>query len=109
MITKTATLKLIKEKVDARSTGKVKLKKRVTSEVVCGVFRHKEKKVIKDLFKQGNSVMCIDDNYEVHNINELDSKALQSILWQLITDKEKKEIALEYLYSSMTYLKEIEA
>lgn len=108
MITKSKTLKLIKEKVDGRTTGKVRLKKRVTSEVICGVFKHKERKVIKDLFKQGNSVMCIDDNYEVHNINELDGKALQSILWQVISDKEKKEIAFEHLYSTMGHLKEME-
>ena len=108
MITRNKTLKLIKEKVDGRTTGKVRLKKRVTSDVVCGVFRHKENKTIKDLFKRGNSVMCIDENYEIYNINELETKALQAILWQVITDKEKKEIAVEHLYSTFNHLKEIE-
>jgi hypothetical protein len=61
----------------------------------------------EELFKKGNSIFCVDENYEVHNINELDSTALRTMLWQLITDKEKKEIALEHLYTIMSYLKEL--
>ena len=107
MITKTETLKLIKEKVDARTTGKVKLKKRVETTLEVGIFKHTEKRVFKELFKKGNSVYCVDENYEVHNINELDSTALRTMLWQLITEKEKREIALEHLYSIMDYLKDL--
>lgn len=107
MISKTETLKLIKEKVEARANGKVKLKKRVETTLEVGIFKHTEKRVFKELFKKGNSIFCVDDNYEVHNINELDSTALRTMLWQLITDKEKKEIALEHLYTIMSYLKEL--
>lgn len=107
MITKAKTLKLIKEKVDARASGKVKLKKHVETKLEVGIFKHTEKRVFKELFKKGNSVFCVDENYEVHNINELDSIALRAMLWQLITDKEKKEIALEHLYTTMDYLKDL--
>ena len=106
MISKAETLKLIKEKTEARANGKVKLKKHVTTDLVCGIFKHTETKTIKELFKRGNSIFCVDDNYEVRNINELDGKALRTIMWQLITDKEKKEIALEHLYTTMDYLKD---
>jgi len=105
MITRSKTLKLIKEKVDSRTNGKVKLKKRVETDMQVGIFKHTEKRVFKELFKNGNSVFCVDTNYEVHNINELDGKALRIIMWQLISDKEKREIALEHLYSTMDYLK----
>jgi len=104
MITKTEILKLIKEKVDARANGKVKLKKQVTTELQVGIFKHTEKRTFKELFKKGNSVFCVDVNYEVHNINELDSKALLAIVWQLITDKEKRDIALEHFYSRNEFL-----
>ena len=101
MINKGETLKLIKEKVDARANGKIKLKKRVETELKVGLFKHTEKRTFKELFKNGNSTFCVDTNYEVHNINELDHKALRLMLWQLLTDKEKKEIALEYMKSSL--------
>ena len=107
MITKAETLKLIKEKVDSRANGKVKLKKHVETKLEVGIFKHTEKRVFKELFKKGNSVFCVDENYEVHNINELDSTALRTMLWQLITEKEKKEIALEHLYTTMDYLKDL--
>lgn len=106
MISKAETLKLIKEKTEARANAKVKLKKHVSTDLVCGIFRHTETKTIKEIFKRGNSIFCVDENYEVRNINELDGKALRTIMWQLITDKEKKEIALEHLYSTMDYLKD---
>ena len=106
MITKTETLKLIKEKTDARANGKVKLKKHVTTDLVCGIFKHTETKTVKEIFKRGNSIFCVDDNYEVRNINELDGKALRTILWQLLTEKEKRDIALEHLYSTMSYLQD---
>ena len=107
MITKAETLKLIKEKVDARANGKAKLHKYVETKLEVGIFKHTEKRVFKELFKKGNSIFCVDENYEVHNINELDSTALRTMLWQLITDKEKKEIALEHLYTIMDYLKDL--
>lgn len=106
MISKSETLKLIKEKVDARANGKVKLKKHVVTEMQVGIFKHTEEREFKELFKRGNSVYCVDTNYEVHNINELDGKALRSMMWQLITDKEKREIALQHLYTTMDYLKD---
>ena len=107
MISKIETLKRKNEKVDSRANGKVKLKKRVETTLEVGIFKHTEKRVFKELFKKGNSIFCVDENYEVHNINELDSTALRTMLWQLITDKEKKEIALEHLYATMSYLKEL--
>ena len=42
MITKGETLKLIKEKVDARANGKIKLKKHVETELKVGLFKHTE-------------------------------------------------------------------
>ena len=36
----------------------------------------------------------------------VDTKDLHKIMWQLISDKEKMEIALEHLVSTKTYLKE---
>ena len=105
MITRKETLKIIKEKVDARANGKFKLKKRVETEMKVGLFKHTEKKTLKELFKSGNSIFCVDTNYAVHNINELDGKALRTMMWQLISDKEKKDIALEHLYTTMDYLK----
>lgn len=106
MITRTETLKRIKEKVDSRANGKVKLKKHVDTEMKVGLFKHTEKRSFKELFKKGNSVFCVDTNYQVHNINELDGKALRTIMWQLLTEKEKAEIALKHLYMTMDYLTE---
>ena len=106
MITRQKTLKLIKEKVDSRASGKIKLKKQFTCEFVEGTFKHTERRRIVSLIKQGNSVMWIDERYGVRNINILDTKDLHKIMWQLISDKEKMEIALEHLVSTKTYLKE---
>jgi hypothetical protein len=50
--------------------------------------------------------MWIDDAYAMRNINILDTKDLHKIMWQLINDKEKMEIALEHLVSTKTYLEE---
>ena len=104
MITRTKTLKLIKEKVDARTSGKIKLKKAFWTEVTEGVFKHTSRKRIVSLFKQGNSVMWLDDGYGVRNINVIETKDLHKIMWQLISDKEKREIALEHLLSTKEYL-----
>lgn len=104
MITRQKTLKLIKEKVDSRTSSKIKLKKQFMCEFVEGTFKHTERRRIISLLKQGNSVMWIDERYGVRNINMLDTKDLHKIMWQLTTDKEKREIALEHLLSSKTYL-----
>ena len=58
------------------------------------------------MYKNGNSVFWVDDSYSVRNINMLATKDLHKIMWQLITDKKKREIALEHLLSSKTYLEE---
>lgn len=106
MITRQKTLKLIKEKVDSRASSKIKLKKQFTCEFVEGTFKHTERRRIVSLIKQGNSVIWIDDAYAMRNINILDTKDLHKIMWQLISDKEKMEIALEHLVSTKTYLEE---
>ena len=106
MITRQKTLKLIKEKVDSRASGKIKLKKQFTCEFVEGTFKHTERRRIVSLFKQGNSVMWIDEGYCVRNINILDTKDLHKTMWQLISDKEKMEIALEHLLESKAYLED---
>ena len=58
MISKTDTLKLIKEKVDSRANGKVKLKKRVETEMQVGIFKHTEKRTFKELFKRKLRLLC---------------------------------------------------
>ena len=106
MITRCKTLKLIKEKVDGRTSGRIKLKKSFWCEFQEGTFRHTERKRIVSLIKQGNSVMWLDDGYGVRNITVLDTKDLHKIMWQLINDKEKREIAYEHLIETKTYLNE---
>lgn len=104
MINKTETLKLIKSKVDARKNGKIKLPKPFKVEIREGVVLVTKNVKITSLIKNGNSVFFKDDTYQLRNINILDTKDLHRIMWQLITDKEKKEIALEHLVMSKTYL-----
>jgi hypothetical protein len=104
MISKQETLKLIKEKVDARPSNKIKLKKPFWCNFVTGIFKHKERRRIVTLVKDGNSTNWIDDGYSVRNINVLDTKDLHKIMWQLISDKEKKEIALQHLIETKNYL-----
>ena len=106
MISKQKTLKTIKEKVDSRVSGKIKLQKKVSASVIEGTFRHNVNFRVCALVKRGNSVMCIDDIFQMRNINLLDTKVLHQIMWQLISDKEKKEIALEHLLTSKTYLED---
>lgn len=106
MITRGKTLKLIKEKVDARTSGKIKLKKQFWCEFAEGTFRHTERKRIVSLVKRGNSVMWLDDGYSMRNITVLETKDLHKIMWQLTTDKEKRDIALEHLVETKTYLTE---
>ena len=104
MISKQKTLKLIKEKVDGRSNGRIKIKKPFSCTITEGVIKHTIHRRITHLVKQGNSVLCMDDNYQVRNINVLETKDLHKIMWGLINDKEKKEIALEHLLSTKDYL-----
>lgn len=104
MISKAKTLKRIKEIVDAKTSGMTKLKKPFECEFKEGVIKHTVKRRIMKLVKSGNSINWIDDAYGVRNINMLDTKDLHKILWQLITDKEKREIALEHLLSTKDYL-----
>lgn len=104
MINKTQTLKLIKEKIDARKSGKAKVKKPFWCEFMEGTFRHTERRRITSLIKQGNSVMWTDDSYQMRNINILETKDLHKLMWGLISDKEKMEIALNHLRETKTYL-----
>ena len=104
MITRGDTLKIIKEKVDSRTSGNIKLKKPFYCEFVEGTFRHTERRRITKLVKSGNSVMWIDDSYQIRNINILELKDLHKIMWQIISDKEKKEIALAHLIETKGYL-----
>ena len=106
MISKQKTLKLIKEKVDARASGKIKLRKPFWCEFAEGTFRHNERRRITFLYKNGNSVFWLDDGYCARNINMLDTKDLHKVMWQLVTDKEKREIALEHLLLTKNYLEE---
>ena len=104
MISKTKTLKTIKEKVDSRTSGKIKLKKHIMCKIKDGVIRNTSEIKVCSLVKNGNSTMFVDDNYKIRNINDLDTKTLHKILWQLISDKEKKEIAYEHFMTKMAYL-----
>lgn len=104
MIGKTSTLKLIKSKVDAKKSGKIKLKKPVFGLFSDGIIKTSKIRRVTTLLKKGNSVMWMDDAYELRNINILESVSLHKIMWQLISDKEKKEIALEHLLSTKKYL-----
>jgi hypothetical protein len=106
MINKQKTLKLIKEKVDARTNGKIKLKKPFYCTFEEGVFKHSVRKRITSLLKQGNSVMWVDDGYGVRNISILETTDLHKIMWQIISDKEKREIAYEHLITTKQYLTE---
>ena len=106
MINRTNTLKIIKAKVDARKTTKVKMKRHIWTAFTEGVFKTSKRRRVKELFKQGNSIMWVDDVCEVRNINMLDTETLHIILWQLISDKEKREIALEHLLTTKTYLED---
>ena len=106
MISKTNTLKLIKEKIDARKSGKAKVKKPFFVEFKEGTFRHTEHRRVTALIKQGNSVMWKDDAYQLRNINILEAKDLHKLMWGLISDKEKMQIAIEHLRETKPYLED---
>ena len=63
MITRSKTLKLIKEKVDSKTSGKIKLRKPFYVVFKEGVIKHTTRKRIVSLQKQGNSTMWLDDGY----------------------------------------------
>lgn len=104
MLTKRETLKLIKSKVDTRKSGRIKMQKPFTCTFEGGVFRHTEKRKITYLIKCGNSVLWMDDVHNVRNISMLSTKDLHKIMWQLISESEKKEIALQSLLNEKSYL-----
>lgn len=104
MTSKKDTLKLIKEKVDGRTSGKIKLPKPFVVTIKEGIIKCTKRVKVATLIKQGNSVMWIDNNYAVRNINVLDIKDLHKIMWQIISDKEKREIALTHLLETKDYL-----
>ena len=104
MIGRKDTLKLIKEKVDSRTSGRINLKKHVKCTIVEGVFKHDVSTKVCKLAKQGNSVMFIDDVYQIRNITMLDTKVLHQILWQILSDKEKMEITYTDFLERLKYL-----
>lgn len=106
MITRSKTLKLIKEKVDSKTSSKIKLRKPFYVVFKEGVIKHTTRKRIVSLQKQGNSTMWLDDGYGMRNISVLDTQDLHKIMWGLISDKEKREIALEHLISTKSYLED---
>lgn len=107
MISKGKTLKLIKQKVDAKTSRQIKLKKPLPCVLEEGIgFKQKVVHRITKMIKNGNSVYVVDDTYQQFNMNVLDTKDLHKIMWQVISDKEKAEIALEHLISTKTYLED---
>lgn len=105
MISKQKTLKLIKEKVDSKTSRQIRLKKPIVCSMMEGIgYKREVKRRITKLVKDGNSVNFMDDTYFQKNINVLDTKVLHQILWQVISEVEKKEIALEHLMTTKTYL-----
>lgn len=106
MISKVKTLKLIKEKVDGRASRQIKLKKIIPTAIIEGIMKRTIRTRVVKLIKRGNSVMWVDDAYIIRNINVLDTQTLHKIMWQIITEGEKKEIALEHLVSTKSYLED---
>lgn len=104
MISRSETLKLIKQKVDERTNKSIKLKKPFSSTFLEGMFKHEETRRVVKLIKNGNSTMWVDDTSAVRNITVMPTSDLHKILWQLISDKEKKEIALQHLLETKKYL-----
>ena len=106
MISRQKTLKLIKSKVDARKSGKIKLAKPFHCSFLEGVFKHLETRKIVTLVKSGNSVLWVDENHRMRNISILNTSDLHKIMWQLISDKEKSAIAMEHLLTTKNYLED---
>lgn len=105
MINKQKTLKLIKAKVDEPMAKQIRLKKPITCVMVEGVgYKRKVERRLVKLVKDGNSVNYVDDTFFQRNINTLETKDLHKILWQILREREKAEIALEHLVSTKPYL-----
>lgn len=106
MINRQKTLKLIKAKVDEKTSRQIRLKKPVKCHTIegIGIKRKIERRIVK-LVKNGNTTDFIDDAYYQGNINDIaDVKELHQLMWSVITESEKKEIALEHLLLTKTYL-----
>jgi hypothetical protein len=104
MITRIETLKRIKVKVEDRKSAKIRLKRQVPCEFKEGVFSITTRRKAVELFKQGSSVMFVDENHEVRNIRVLDTPALHTILFMLLTNEERSEIALNDFFNRYPHL-----
>lgn len=104
MITRQEALKIIKEKVEKRVNAKAIMRRPFVTEFTEGVFRHTVNRRITELYKDGNSVMWIDENHQCRNINMLDTQSLHRIAWQYMTEKEKAQVAMAHLLTSKEYL-----
>lgn len=93
-MTKNDILKKIKEKVDAKSNNLFKIRTRIVANVQIGHFGTSVERRIEKVQKYGNSVIFIDENSAIRNINILDSDTLLKILWEILNPSEKKEVAL---------------
>lgn len=93
-MTKNQILKKIKEKVDEKSNNLFKIRRKIIANVQVGYFGTFVERRIKKVQKNGNSVIFIDENSAIRNINTLDSDTLLKILWEILNPSEKKEVAL---------------
>lgn len=91
---KTKILKEIKAKVDGKSNHLFKIRKRIVANVQIGHFGTSVVRRVEKVQKYGNSVIFIDENNAIRNINVLDSDTLLKILWEILNPKEKREVAL---------------
>ena len=94
IMTKNQILKKIKEKVDEKSNNLFKIRRKIIANVQVGYFGTFVERRIKKVQKNGNSVIFIDENSAIRNINTLDSDTLLKILWEILNPSEKKEVAL---------------
>ena len=93
-MTKNQILKIIKEKVDAKPNNLFKIRRKIIANVQVGYFGTFVERRIEKVQKYGNSVIFIDENSAIRNINILDSDTLLKILWEILNPSEKKEVAL---------------
>ena len=94
IMTKNQILKIIKEKVDAKPNNLFKIRRKIIANVQVGYFGTFVERRIEKVQKYGNSVIFIDENSAIRNINILDSDTLLKILWEILNPSEKKEVAL---------------
>lgn len=93
-MTKSELQKKIKEKIDAKSNHLFKIRKKINANVQVGYFGTSVERRIEKVQKYGNSVIFIDENSAIRNINILNSVTLLQILWEMLNPNEKKEVAL---------------